>query len=412
MGALMTAVFGLVFWPYTSFRGVEYELVQRVADLESERAAAVLEEEAFEPRLTLFREEREDFEAFRFSLLRDLQAEEREHTGVLTSIRSALTSEPSAGAWLAGDAERPDLTPAVRQRLGGIPSDESCFWAAGESWLRCAIPAHLTTLDNHVEITYGRLPFELGELASPLRADLAAASARFRAWLSGETAYWLDGNPPPNRRLIDEFSRFTQHQLRRVTMHFDGLSDRRSEMRAEVSDLESLIASVGNELDETRERIAEIAALQDIETPFGPLPVGVNDLILIFPVLLAAGFFLTMSLAAEALVLRQSYFRLARMEAPDFFTEKYVAMIAPVWIDPFRSRAERAAHAVVLASPVLLYAVSIVLLMTNRLLWGPFMEEVRLGPWTYYAAYLVSALLFAEGGRRMFRQYSCAVGDR
>jgi hypothetical protein len=76
-------------------------------------------------------------------------------------------------------------------------------------------------------------------------------------------------------------------------------------------------------------------------------------------------------------------------------------MIAPVWIDPLRAPRHRLIRMLVLVSPLVLFAVSIGLLLWNALLWGDFMDEVRLSAWAYYAAYLISVVLFLEGGRRV-----------
>jgi len=210
---------------------------------------------------------------------------------------------------------------------------------------------------------------------------------------------------------VHEFTQFTTSLRNMVYEHLGEVADRHSGIEREIADLGSGVAEVQDALDQTRDRIAEITALQDIDTPFGPLPIGVNDLVMLFPVVLAAGFYLTMLLAAQVLELRQWYFRVVRRGAPDFFTRRYVAMIAPVWVDPLRPFTERLRHCALLALPALLFVASIGLLIVNGLLWGDFMDEVRLARWSYYAAYAVGALLFAASARRLAGQYRSAVDD-
>jgi hypothetical protein len=414
MAALMTVVFGLVFWPYTAFRGQEYAIERNLLELEAQQTDAATAEADFRSQLEYFREEQVALVTFANDERNALVDAEREHNAALDAVRTQLAGEPGASDWLAGFVERPALADTVRTRISEIPADDSCFWLDGDDWWRCGAQQSLASIGRAIANSYGysRISHLRNEMAAPLETSLSGALDMFGGWLAGERSTWRESGESSGTDVAGEFAAFTDNLNRRITVHFGELGAQYFGLEQTIDDLTVRISDSQAELDATRERIAEIAALQDIETPFGPLPVGVNDLIMLFPILLAAGFRLTMSLAAEALELRQSYFGLARAGAPDFFTEKYVAMTAPVWVDPFRPRMERITHTAILAMPIALFVVSIVLLMSNGLLWGNFTEELRLGPWTYYAAYLASVLLFVTGGRRFARQYARASLDR
>jgi hypothetical protein len=414
MAALMTFVFGLIFWPYTAFRGQEYAIERNLRELEAQQTDAATAEADFRSQVEYFREEHVAFVTFSNDELYALVDAEREHNAALDAVRTQLAGEPGASDWLAGRAERPALADTVRARISEIPADDSCFWLDGDDWWRCGAQLSLASIGRAAANSYGysRISHLRNEMAAPLETSLSSAADLFGGWLAGERSTWRESGESSGADVVGEFANFTHSLDRLITFHLAELRDQHYELEQTIQDLNARISASQAELDRTRERIAEIAALQDIETPFGPLPVGVNDLIMLFPILLAAGFLLTVSLAAEVLELRQSYFGLARAKAPDFFTEKYVAMTAPVWVDPFRPRMERMTHTAILAMPIALFAASIGLLMSNGLLWGNFTEELRLGPWTYYAAYLVSVLLFVTGGRRFARQYARASLDR
>jgi len=57
MAGLMTVVFGLIFWPYTTFRGEEYALERRLPGLESDLAERARDEARFEEARSYFQDE-------------------------------------------------------------------------------------------------------------------------------------------------------------------------------------------------------------------------------------------------------------------------------------------------------------------------------------------------------------------
>jgi hypothetical protein len=72
----------------------------------------------------------------------------------------------------------------------------------------------------------------------------------------------------------------------------------------------------------------------NIDTSLGAIPLGVNDLVMIFPVLLAAGFYLYVSLMLEMLHIRGAFRIHSQQLDPRLFSNAYIALIAPLWIDP------------------------------------------------------------------------------
>jgi hypothetical protein len=122
-------------------------------------------------------------------------------------------------------------------------------------------------------------------------------------------------------------------------------------------------------------------------------------MVLLFPVLLAAGFVLCASLLSESLTLRQEFHWLSRERDPEaiFFDNARIALVAPVWIDPLQSLGHRVYRAAILALPVAIFIVAIFLLFDSSLLFGPFMREARLPLLIYLALYVLSALSIVEG---------------
>jgi hypothetical protein len=344
--ALMTIVFALIFWPYTSFRGEEYRLERRLATLNDTLETAVDDEAAFAEQLEYFRSSSEEFYGFLQDVLQDASDARLEH----------------------------------REQFVG--------------------PLNAVTERGRRSYAYSRVSHLRNEMAAPLDEALTETAAVFGSWLAREVERWdADSDPTPN--VFGEFRSFTNRYYYFIVEHFNDLSNRHFDLGRLVMDLQADVAATQADIDDTRLRIEEIAALQDISTPFGPLPIGVNDLIMIFPILLAVGFYVCVNSYCESLQIRQSFRDLRKSQDPRAFDDGYLAMIAPVWIDPLRAPRHRLIRMLVLVSPLVLFAVSIGLLLWNALLWGDFMDEVRLSAWAYYAAYLISVVLFLEGGRRV-----------
>lgn len=102
--------------------------------------------------------------------------------------------------------------------------------------------------------------------------------------------------------------------------------------------------------------------LKNIQFPFGNVPIGLNQAILIFPLALAAGFAICCYLLGDAIQLREALYKSYKNNETDNDTiedlKTKVSLIAPLWIDPNKSPTSNLKSWAILVIPVVIFIVS------------------------------------------------------
>lgn len=422
---LLTVAFVLIFYPYVTFRGMRYTLETELQSLTRDLSAAERQAESgrwlLEGYSRLASQTRDRFAGI------DVAAIERtaeEHDRQIAAIRRAAGGDPDLEPWLSGRADDRRLPPALERRYPELEGarDTACFWHTGRAWVGCV-------LDERIAQAYGEIighfarsrmvpvprnhPFPEGlwvdphlrnSLYTPVADSVSELTESFGAYLRGEAPDWqVDGEPVEND-LREQHDRFLSAIRDLLTRHRDRIEEQVYNLSREERDLADERERVEEALNRTLARLDGMKGLQNIQTPFGPLPIGLNELVLLFPVLLAGGFVLCASLFADSLELRREYHRLARLKDPGggVLDDARIGLAAPVWIDPLQPPLHRIYRAAILALPVALFVAALALLADN-LFFGPFMAEARLGSAVYLGLYGVSALAVLEGCRRIHR---------
>ncbi len=430
--SLITIVLTLVFYPYVTFRGERYALEAEQEKTGKALARAKWVSEEASKQMEEYRESMQS-DRRRIGDLRPdgLRRSAAEHARILAEIKTTLAGDPAIENWLArakaGEDPPSDLRrrhPELRQGLR-----KPCFWLMGDAWLRCALKEALSEADSAVVKEFERS--RVTELRRNLFGDLAGALASLRNsfaayLLSDETIWRLDAaaiaagmsdrHPVHLRVNSDDWERQLEtagtlkEQTRRYAdlyfqlqeAHERYVIETRNRLREDVRTLAKEEERIEAELSVIVTKLDGLKGLQDVETPFGTLPVGINELVLLFPLLVAAGFMLMASLFVESLELRREYHLLNRLIDPAGVTlpDRRITLIAPLWIDPLKPLAHRVYRGVILGLPVLAFVGSIWLLARNRLLTDPFIKEARLNEIIYFSLYIVGAVVILEGIRR------------
>jgi F0F1-type ATP synthase membrane subunit b/b' len=433
--SLITIVLALVFYPYVTFRGERYAL-----EAEQEKIGKALAQA--ERVLAEAAKEMEEYHQTMQSVGRRiidlrpdaLQTAAAEHARILADIKTALAGDPAFDDWLSRATAGKEPPLDLRQRHPELRQGGSkpCFWLMGDAWLRCALKEALSEVDSTAVKQY-KLS-RVAELRRALFGDFADALGALRNsfaayLLSSETTWRLDAaaiaagmsdqhrvhlrvNSDDWTRQLDipgtlkkQTERYVGLYLQLLEAHDRYVIETNHRLRDDVLKLGREKARIEGELHVIVTKLEGLKGLQDVETPFGTLPVGINELVLLFPILVAAGFMFTASLFVESLELRGEYHLLTRLTDPDgeALPDRRVALIAPLWIDPLKPVAHRVYRGVILGLPVLAFVGAIWLLARNGLLTGPFIKEARLNEVIYFGLYIASAVAILEGSRRTAR---------
>jgi len=185
---------------------------------------------------------------------------------------------------------------------------------------------------------------------------------------------------------IDKQSRFIQQQSDKLQEIQNKLDDRLNKMK----DQEKQIG----------------ARLEQIEFPFGKLPVGLTESIAIFPIILAIGFLVIASQLRETIQLRKSFHQLYQRKDPTrtILDDQQIALIAPLWIDPVSPNKQKLARVTILAIPFLIFIVSGILILYNWSIPGFFAYADQLNWWLYGGLYVLSLVIFVYGYRQIFNE--------
>lgn len=360
VSGLLAMMFVLIFYPYVRFRGERYTLEAEFKDLERNVASVEARFQEYEDLIRRFYDHKESaYETIWGSNFEGLEGVTVDHRERLTALVDSLHNEISD------------------------------------------------------RFAYKRISHLRNELFVPLYDSLTKLHNDFRAWLLGTAPGWEADGVEVKGSLRDHYRLFLETYIERIEEHYYAIHRSRDSTGAELSSLERQKKETETELKSVISRLEEMKNLREIQTPFGQLPVGLNDLVLLFPVLTAAGFMLMASLFRETLRLRLAYHQLCRLRDPDqeIFDNSHIALVAPVWIDPLQPIMHRAYRLLILSVPVMIFVTAIILLLSNRLMWGSFMAEVRLSSTIYATFYVVSGLAIVEGGRRIYGALNMPDGN-
>ncbi len=179
------------------------------------------------------------------------------------------------------------------------------------------------------------------------------------------------------------------------------LNDELPRLAASSKDMQKRLTDLQTEITTLDSR------LKQIEFPFGKLPIGLDESVSLFPMILAIGFLICAGLLRDAIVLRDNFHRLYQQRDPkqNILTAEQIALIAPLWLDPVSSSRKQTGQFLLLATPFLIFLISSVLILNSWSIAPSILFAGDFFRWFYVALYGFSAILFLYG----FQQVTKAV---
>jgi hypothetical protein len=126
-------------------------------------------------------------------------------------------------------------------------------------------------------------------------------------------------------------------------------------LAARIQQLHDTLTTLDAQLDSLRSEEARVAArVEQIEFPFGKLPIGLSEALAIFPLILGLAFFACAAALSESIRLGSACRDLLRTRDPAAvaLTPSQIALITPLWLDPDRHPAELALKFAALLVPL------------------------------------------------------------
>lgn len=204
---------------------------------------------------------------------------------------------------------------------------------------------------------------------------------------------------------VDEKSSFFQALGSDMEELWGGYDDMMTALSAALEEEQNRLQQTEAELATKRDEMSALreefkSRLDQIETPFGQLPVGLNEALLGFPVLLAVGFLVCVAQLADARRLRAAFSALYRRSDPSgaVVGEREIALVAPLW--PAR---ERRWSRLLLPAPFLVFVLAVAVVLYSAQTTDSFRAVGLLSLRIFVVLYAVSLIAFAAALWQVFR---------
>ena len=193
-----------------------------------------------------------------------------------------------------------------------------------------------------------------------------------------------------------------------------GLTNEVSIEGNEIKDLNNkLLQLYINKTRLINDKVGIETRLNETQFPFGKLPLDLDQSVAAFPIALAIGFVVCVSLQCSTIRLRKEYHRWYKKKYPEHsnFTDQKVALIAPLWIDPISSKVNQISRFIILVTPFLIFILTIYLISYylflirgNQNISSYFTSD---NIWIYSGIYVLAIAFFIYGCLSIIIELRC-----
>jgi hypothetical protein len=417
------ALFLLIVVPFLTFRDQVAAAREREAalmdDLHQARALVAatkrgVEQAAeIERAVSLFYERHVDI-----GLYEAMEQDAAEHDRALAALRAAYAGSGIDGmaAWVRGEAEKPpEEAIGSDRRLSGL-ANQACYWQSGIDHTSCRLCRRFSDGHRAWANQIKHLPGAPAAAAETATEGLSALVQRACGWLTRGEAHWERGLPLAAADAADLRGWLSLD----LNAYLERFRDFEQEMRArlpereqEVERIERARVMVSERLASLETQLERIAGFDRLSTPVGDLPIGLGQIVLLFPAILAGAFLLVVNAHARSVQMHRVFMRLCRKRDPtqQVMDAPHLAAIAPLWLDPRRALADRLAKWALLATPLLLTIANLVLVVRTEALSAQLPEDAAIPPIGYVLLYLVAVAVLVGSLRYIARQSRAPAND-
>jgi hypothetical protein len=406
---ILLVLFFFLFFPYVSLQGkgkrineLQDNLGDKIEDLKKNIDAHIDAKKVFEKQLAKTYETRERMIAWEFH--RNLEEESIKQERYILSLKKELKDEPEAKDWISGKQQKPQFSDYFYHTHPHLLKGkrDPCFWFVGKTWIKCKFRNKIHTYHNNLLISLLTPDREVAPFINlnTVEKQLSNLKDSFEKWLSGDISSWKKGRQSDDSELRVELSLFwrdyysiLQDSIQRFEKKLTDLRENEEESGVEFKRLEK-------QKTENENRLKELNRFNELQTPIGQIPAGLNDIVLIFPVILAVCFLLCTSLFCETVRLRRIFHNLYQKKDTDqaILTDSQVALVASLWIDPVDPEQNRTVRFLIFLTPFMFFVMAISLLFYNGLFLNDFSSDTGLfNAVLYIILYVLSLGMFIYG---------------
>jgi hypothetical protein len=304
----------------------------------------------------------------------------------------------------------------VQQMAGQeVPQVDACAGLDGDERLGCRVLEHVRgQVKGYRDVLEAEVIGPLLAIAGAeallvdpgtLKEQMDRLEAGFEARIAENPTFWRAYAEKGEFfvELEEDIGAFWQDYERLIARQSEALQEEKAALVASQAKLVEDRAGMEQLKGELKTR------LDAIDTPFGKLPVGLNEAILGFPVLIAIGFLICMRQLADTARLRGAFAALYRSRDPQgrVLTDRQIALIAPLWLDADVPGRPRALPLLVLAAPFVIFVIAVGAVAYSWQETDAFRTVGTLNLRIFAALYALGLIAFVAGAMDMRR----ALGD-
>lgn len=180
-----------------------------------------------------------------------------------------------------------------------------------------------------------------------------------------------------------------------------GKNDVTERLKRENHSKDSLINVVEKQKDIEQQITAR---MEQIEFPFGKIPIGLSESIAVFPLLITVGFLFLLSLLRETIKLRKNLHSLYLQKDPErqVFTDTQISLIAPLLIDPLLPVKSQRIKVILITLPLIIFITAVCIAIYTWTLPGAVIITASDTWWIYTILYLLSLILCIINFNKLF----------
>ncbi len=298
----------------------------------------------------------------------------------------------------------PDVFSRVRYVNMGVGN--KCEWRLNKDresltdYVACRACEAFRDLDAMILRRFSRISVDWSvEKSDP--SDLTAIADRACGFLLNGETHWRHPTPrPPD---ANRLRGYLTHDMRAYRQTVDVL---RSQVRGHMARTSEKTASLVAELD--RARAIEAGLLNELEqlsrfdrlaTPFGDVPINLNQLALVFPIAVALGFLMVATSFGQMIRLRIEFRKLSSQFDTEgqVISQSYMDTVAPVWLSLKEGAMTCGLKWCVLLAPLGLILMTYALMLQSKTFAAASPEGSAISSNVYYVLYAVTLVLVLGG---------------
>lgn len=303
----------------------------------------------------------------------------------------------------------------IQQQIETVHFDSgfpSCnFPEPKDNWISCNVSEYLRSqFNNFTGILDQSIPSKLKEVndssilsqIATMSSELNSTSQKFQNLFNQEINinpyfwYQFSGKSRFYDKLYSRVNEFWNKYHPNIIGNLTVKSEKLDQIKIDYEDQKNVIKANKNEIADK---------LQKLESPLGPIPVGVNESVVVFPIAIASGFTIYCYFFSSIVQLRKELYTSYKDVDPSNADsiKKKISIIAPLWIESTHSSFEKILKLSILVTPLALFIISWILISDSwsNILYddmrSTFPYNRELYKQFYLGLYIFSLIFFAYG---------------